>query len=699
MKVLRHPLAIMYLIFVVLVVAALTFIFNISDVFVRDATVLIPKPSNTEYTRWELPKGAKARLGKGQINDIKFSPDGARFAVATTIGVWMYDAKTGAEVSLLTGDRHDYNGIAFSSDGSTLSGVNSDGEISRWDVDTGELHTTLKSDTTGYLYKVDFSEDSTKLAIVSIHRENEKVKVWNLDKGNVPTSTNIDVGQKEGLSPTIALSPDNRFLASSREEKADSYPIHVWNTDTGERLFTLHKNEHGYIRTLVFSPDGKTLASCDHDTILLWDLEARTPRAAFESELFLKALAFSPNGKLLASGRDDGMVNLWNATVQQKGLAGKISQNLSNLKLKKHREEIVSLTFSPDGKMLLSGSKDGTIRAWDTTTGQQQYICPGHVGDVTDIAVTTEGKTLISLNSDAYMSVDMLIKWDINTRHPFSSSFFRLKSPQTISQNANKFVVSKSGFGRKIQLWDTTKVRLRYDLDGHGYPSEYWSLVNAFSPDEKMVAITTSKYQIGTIYLWDIANPSKSFLGRIFNPKSIKPRFTFEGNKREVKALAFSSNGKILASSGDGPDINLWNTETGDKLYTLTGDHSSFDNLAFSPDGNKLASAYYSTVYLWDLTGSTIGSLVRKVKNPSAAQSLLYSPDGGTLVSGGWDGKIRLIDTDSGQVLSTHIGHADGISRKISKLVFLEDGKTLASACEDGTILLWDWKKITNRDR
>ena len=380
---------------------------------------------------------------------------------------------------------------------------------------------------------------------------------------------------------------------------------------------------------------------------------------------------------------------------QQKGLAGKIGQNLSSLKLKKHREEIVALAFSPDGKMLLSGSKDGTIRAWDTTTGQQQYICPGHVSEVSDIAVSAEGNTLISLNSDE----DILIKWDINTRHPFSSSFFSLKSPQTISKNANKFIVRKFGFGRRIQLWDTTKVRLQYNLNGHGYPSDYWSLVNAFSPDEKLVAVTASEYQIGTVYLWDIANPSKTFLGRIFNPKSIQPKFKFQDSQSEVEALAFSPNGKILASCGDGPVINLWSSETGDKLYTLTGDQSSFDNLAFSPDGNKLASAYYSTVYLWDLTGLTIGSLVRKIKTHSAAQTLLFSPDGGTLVSGGWDGKIQLIDSDSGQVLSTHTGHSDGISRKISKLVFLEDGKTLASACEDGTILLWDWDRITNRDR
>ena len=651
----------------------------------RDSTELMPQPSNVEYTRWELPEGAKARLGKGSINDIKFSPDGTRFAVATTIGVWMYDAKTGIEKSLFKGHRQDIKSVAFSTDGRLVTGASSNGKILRWNADTGELRATLTNEAVRHLYSVVFSEDATKLASVNIDDRIDKVHVWALNDETIPpTLTNIDVDFKERGSTVMALSPDNRLLATARPE-GDKDPIHVWNADTGERLLTLARDEHGTIQGLVFSPDSKTLASCDYRSILLWDMDTATSRTTFRTTFGLSALAFSPNGELLASGDNDS-VYLWNTTLKQQGLQGKINQYTPMLKLKGHKEDVSTLAFSPDGKMLLSGSEDGTIRAWDTTTGQQLYTCPGHVGDASDVAASEEGNTLISVHSWE----DQLLHWDINTGHPLSSSFFMLKYPETISPNATTLVIKDSTWKRKLKLWDISKNRIRANLKGHGYPSKWWGLDLAFSPDEKMLAVTSSKHQIDVIHLWHIAEPPKSFLKKIFNSKTIRPRWTLKGNPSVVKALTFSPNGKILASSGDGHEINLWNTETGKLLFTFTGHQRGNDPLAFSPDGKMLVSVFYDTIYFWDLTTR---QLLRKSETEVGINVLQFSPDGKTLVSGGWDGKIQLLDAQTGHLLSTHIGHGSWLS-KINKLIFLEDGKTLASASEDGTILLWDWEKI-----
>ena len=287
----------------------------------RDSTELIPPSSNTEYIRWQLPEGAKVRLGKGSINDIKFSPDGTRFAVATTIGVWMSDAQTGKEISLFKGDRQDIKGVAFSKDGRFLVGANSAGGIPRWNATTGELRSILVNEKIKLSTPVIFSEDGVKL--ISVSRRHKKIHVWNLNDEAAPLPiTNIDFDFK-GHRFVIALSQDRRFLAIAVSEPRHISPIHVWNATTGNHLFTLTGHTR-WIKALAFSPDGKTLASGDESrTIKLWNMDTATSHATFKAPDGFYALSFAPNGKLLASGGHGGSIRLWNATAKQQGVTGK----------------------------------------------------------------------------------------------------------------------------------------------------------------------------------------------------------------------------------------------------------------------------------------------------------------------------------------------------------------------------------------
>ena len=113
--------------------------------------------SNTfaqDYTRWNLPEGAKARLGKGLLSgSIAYSPDGTRLAVSANIGIWLYDAHSGAEIDLFTGQALSVNSVAFSPDGYILAGGSGDGTIRLWDVATGKIKWTLTGHT-GWLFGV-----------------------------------------------------------------------------------------------------------------------------------------------------------------------------------------------------------------------------------------------------------------------------------------------------------------------------------------------------------------------------------------------------------------------------------------------------------------------------------------------------------------------------------------------------------------
>ncbi|MDE0316149.1 MAG: WD40 repeat domain-containing protein [Candidatus Poribacteria bacterium] len=670
---------IFFVILLMVVFGTLVLTLLVPRLMFRDSTELMPQPSNVEYTRWELPEGAKARLGKGSINDIKFSPDGTRFAVATTIGVWMYDAKTGTEISLFKGKRQNIEGVAFSTDGRLVTGASSAGKILRWNADTNELRSIIGNEKISTLFSVVFSEDGTKL--VSVSSPNHKIRLWNLGDGTTsPTITDINPDFKNGHLTAIALSPDKRVLATAIDAWKKVYPIQIWDADTGERLLTLKGNLRR-IESLVFSPDGKTLASGEYKTTKLWDIDTTTARATFKAPTSSYALAFSPNGKLLASG-GDANVRLWNAETKQEGWQGAINKFLPTLTLKGHKAGVSTLAFSPDGKILLTGSKDGTIRAWDSITGRQQFACPGHTSEISEIAISDNGNTLISVHSQK----NQLLHWDINGGHHLSGYYFRNKNkrPEAISPDGKTLAIKDWWAKNTLKLWNTSKKRIKATLKGHeDSPSKIPNF--EFSLDGNKLATTGTQQGITVIHLWNIPNQSQPFLKRLFfNSKTMRPIYTLKG---AGSVLTFSSNGKMLASGSRDKIIRLWNVETGNALFTLTGHNKQITAIAFSPNGKSLVSASYLVIYLWNVE---TGQLLIKSQPMSTAKILQFSPDGKIVVSGRYDGTIQLWNARTLSLLSVHIGHTSWVNA----LIFLEDGKTLASASEDGTILLWDWEKI-----
>ena len=100
---------------------------------------LAPNTVAQDYTQWHLPAGAKARLGKGWLYDIAYSRDGKRLAVTSSIGIWIYDARTGEELDLLTGHISNVSSVSFSPDGKTLASGSSDGTVLLWELDSPDL--------------------------------------------------------------------------------------------------------------------------------------------------------------------------------------------------------------------------------------------------------------------------------------------------------------------------------------------------------------------------------------------------------------------------------------------------------------------------------------------------------------------------------------------------------------------------------
>ena len=665
------------------------------------------------YARWSLPEGATVRLGKGYINALQFTPDGNRFVVATSIGIWVYDAHTGEEIALYTGHSRPVTALAFSPDGVVLASGDESGEVRLWRAGTGELLSVLqpgKGDNK--VMALVFTEDGTKLIGAGLW----EIQVWELGtEVSQPIVTRLEglPGSRSNDSATV-FSPDGRFLASAvMPDSSKNRPstLHVWDVDTAN-LLTLppHSDLESYpkakhwITSLAFSPDSMTLASGDtSEMIQFWDLGTGKPRPTSKLVSFgSNALAFSPNSEFFAaSGHRYGIVQVWGIPDEKQDQGWhRIGQYLPKLTLDGHKEQTFQLAFSPDGKMLITASHDGTVKGWSTTSGRQRLTCPEHSRGGW-VAFSETGNVHVNRFSGSVIHQQ---QWNVGTGLQFSTRFLDT-SPQ---------FMDPWQINHRAQLPDGTTFALYYGVDGtwhlwDSHTKRSWALLvgqpkgerphelrSAFAPNGKMLA---SRGGDNLIRLWAIPNrpPSLSEHSLSSATQKIDLHFTFEGPTEYIWALGFSSDGKTLAIGSEDATVRLWDVESGDALFTLIGHDRATDGytrafrtFAFSPDGKTLAGASREQLCLWDLvTGNQLSALPQQW--PDVITTLTFSPDGRILLSGNWEGKIQLRTPRTATPISKHIGHIGGIG----KLQFSPDGNTLASAGWDGTVLLWDWEKIS----
>ncbi len=638
--------------------------------------LFLPSAFSQDYRQLGLPDGAKMRIGKGIIyGNITFSPDGSLLAVASSIGIWIYDARTGDELNLLITDSRLVPSVAFSPDGKTLAS-GSYKKFHLWDVATGELKNTLP----GHNYEVSslaFSPDGNTLATGGW--SGETVKLWDVSTGKLKKSFIAHTRSVESL----AFSLTENLLATGGSDDEDGR-VKLWDITTGELKNAFIGSDYR-IRNIAFSPDGRTIASCEgwlDRTVRLWNIATGTLKTTLTGHMDgVNTVAFSPDSLTLASGGRDNTVCLWDVST------GNYKSTLIS-----HTDDIVSVAYSPDGTTLASGSMDGTIILWDAENLQKRTTITGHTVGFSSIAFSPDGSTIVSGSEDK-----MVRLWDTTTGNnrltftghtsPVMSVAFSPDGRTIASSGTSTHEDDWFGVDNTVRIWDVITGTHRAILFGHEKSAYHLT----FSPDGRnLVTCGTDKKAI----FWDIAtgNPLWTIVG------DARKEGRVDLNGEGVGRIAFSPDGQMLAS-GDISEIQLWNVQSRQLIATFPGPISRFSNIAFSPDGNTLASTWQDNevVYLWNVATGERKTIMTGHTNKFSI--ITFSPDGKTVVTAGYsednNNTVRFWDPVSGELKTTLIGHPNGVR----SLTFSPDGTTLATASWDGTILLWDVSSIVNFSR
>jgi RNA polymerase sigma factor (sigma-70 family) len=518
--------------------------------------------------------------------------------------IYVWDVATGKELHRLEGHTGTVSSIAFSPDSKTVVSGGEDKTIRLWDVASGKELGRLKAHE-GYIACVTVSPNGKLLDSIA---EDGVIHLWDIDSGKSLSKLQSDQGAVRRISQfpdtkaCVVFSPDGKLLCSV----GAGGTICLWESETGKRLqrWTAHADN---IQSVAFSPDGNTLASvgeADH-AIRLWDTRTgklRNPVTGHTGRI--DGLRFTDDGKSLLSRAKDNAVLQWD-------LATSLPQRplLDGLVLAREQGQMELLDFASQRMttaLVAIAPKDKTnavtINLWDASAGKLLHSLKGNSA----FATIPKGFVKGTFSSDEKLLVTIGMDgariWDTGTGRQLHFE------PGTILSSAfspdSKLLAL--GTAETVHFWNAVT-----RASGKAWETGMQADHLAFAPDGRSLAALDF---LGAVRIW-AADTGKELL-----------RFGAPDPKRQLfftpQVLAFSPSGRVLATAGRACDqreparvegrgdllaaVFLWDAWTGEEITQIVGPQRTVTALAFSPDGRTLATGGDdSTILLWDLSSQT----------------------------------------------------------------------------------------------